>query len=249
MLIFVILSTTEAYFLKSLQSQPWQLYPCHHHSRARFCRLPIPPYPTPSHTIHSCSPSLPSYPPPKLPYRLPLRPSRRPFCPVFYSPCPLSPVSCPLSCPLSSSFSSPSPPAASPPQHYDGLRPISSSFTKYASYLKRPSENYKSQQFDDNHTNDIKNLTSLLHSPSPEKPEPTELLPSGQQFNQPSDTYLPSIINENVSIPSEQQLRRHGVKYLIKSNCSSNDSNCINDDFAVPPEVLKLNLFIFDLIH
>ncbi|KAL3989872.1 Ground-like domain family protein [Acanthocheilonema viteae] len=249
MLIFVILSTTEAYFSKSPQLQS-RSYPCHLHSQALLCRLPAPPHTTPS----SSAPSKPLF---HLPSRLPNHatipysnlPPCVALCPPLPSCPPSSSVFCLFSCPLPSSLSSPGLPTASPLQyHYDSTKPISSS----SSYLDRISGSYQ-DSYKSHPKNGNENVTDLPDSSFSEKSKPTKLLPSTQQFNQPSDIYLPNIIHENASTPLQEQLSQitekdesvaemakdagaYEVKYLIKSNCSSNDTNCVIDNFIVPPE-------------
>ncbi|VDO51904.1 unnamed protein product, partial [Onchocerca flexuosa] len=216
MLIFVILSITEAYFSKLSQSQ-LRSHPYHYYS-------PI----SPTITV-LCSPVSLSRPPQYRPLR-PHRPLLSPLC----RPCPVScppsppcppPKSCPLSCLLSPSpFSSPSPPSASPPQYYDDIRPISSSAPMLPSYLDRIPKSYQNNhehQLSGNAllTNDIKHPAGLLHSSFAEKnatnvtfhthlsihlnttnPNSVKLHPSDQQLIHPSD-----VIHENASIPSQRQ--------------------------------------------
>uniref|UniRef100_A0A0R3RU50 Ground-like domain-containing protein n=1 Tax=Elaeophora elaphi TaxID=1147741 RepID=A0A0R3RU50_9BILA len=252
MLIFVILSTADAYFSKSPQPQ-LPSHPSYHRSRTLLCRLPTPP-----HTVIFCSRTLLSCPPTKPLLRPPLYPLCRPAllhpllpsCPIICPPSlprPPSPVSsCPSSCPPSTPSSSPSPPSASPPQHYDSIRPIISNPTKLASYSysdgipESYQGSYKGELPDDDDlTDDLEDVTGSTHSLFPEKPE---LIPFDQQFNT-------NITHINASFPSQQQPPQaavsgedeivteaaKNVKYLIKTNCSSNHSNCV-DDFTLPPE-------------
>ncbi|EJW82217.1 hypothetical protein WUBG_06874 [Wuchereria bancrofti] len=263
MLIFVILSITEAYFSKLSQSN----HLCHNHSRALFYRLPIAPSP-----LISCSSSLQPYAPPKLSLHRPLlRPFQRAtifhpllsrcptFCPSFRPSCP-SIISCPLKRPLLSS-SSPGPPAVSPPQYYDDKKSANSNTSKFTSYLNDFSENSKNQLSDNNAylTNDVNNKKSITNGTyhiyslatlnNITNSKTTDL----SSFNHSSDIYLSSILpiqqqlpqittdnaNDNKLIDEiTKSAQKTSAKYLLKSNCSSNDNdnNCISDSFTMPPE-------------
>ncbi|KAK6111965.1 Ground-like domain family protein [Brugia pahangi] len=262
MLIFVILSITEAYFSKLSQSN----HLCHNHSRALFYRLPIVPSP-----LIICLSSLQPYPPPKLSLHRPLLRSfqrstilhpllsRCPtFCPSFWPLCPTI-NSCPLKRPLlSSSF--PGPSETSPPQYYDDKKTKNSSTSKFASYLNDFSENSKNQLSDNgayliNDINKGKNINETYHMYSlatlnntTNSKKKTNLL----SFNHSSDIYLSSILpiqqlsrittdnaNDNKLIDdTTKSAQKTSAKYLLKNNCSSNDNdnNCISDNFTMPPE-------------
>ncbi|EFO19482.1 hypothetical protein LOAG_09010 [Loa loa] len=272
MLIFVILSTTEAYFPKLPQPQSRPHHPYQQRSGALLCRL--------SDTVF-CSPPLLPCSPPKPSLRPHLPPLCRPVvfypatspCPIFCSP--LRPCYPLVPCPLSRSLfplSSPSPPAASPPQHHNDIKSTSASSSKFTSYMDGISgsyqNSYKAQLFNDGYLmNDTEDVAGLLvHSSFPEKsttgatyriypsetlnitnPEATELLPSDQQLNYPSDVYSstssqqqqPQIViagKDGLGAETTKSAQKHETKYLIKSNCSLNGSKCGTDDFTVPPE-------------
>lgn len=171
MLIFVILSITEAYLSNPSQLQP-QLHPCEH-PRTLLCPRP----PTPQHIVPPCSPpSLPPYPPPKPLFHLPLpppifhpfSPPRPAFCPPA-PPCP--PPSLPSSCPPTTAHPYPSPPAVTPPSNYelihysDGIsESYQGSYKNHNSCLMNNTVNETDSSFFEKKTNSITSIRSVIQS-------------------------------------------------------------------------------------
>ncbi|KAM3729163.1 Serine/threonine-protein kinase Haspin [Dirofilaria immitis] len=237
MLIFVILSITDAYLISKLS------HPCYHyHSRGAITVLCSPilfPYPL---SYHQLSSSLPS---PLCPLRSRFLLSRlcRP-CPIIYPSSSLypPPISSSISGPLRP-LQSPSPPSATPPQYYDDTKSISSTYPMPTSYLtgihESNQDDYMGQLTDNTYHNDYievvnKSTTNTIYHTYPtvilnkKNSKPTEsILSSDQEFIHSSDKYLPRINHKNASTSSymptigdNRFVDGNVKKYLIKTNCS-----------------------------
>ncbi|MCP9257786.1 hypothetical protein DINM_001038 [Dirofilaria immitis] len=202
MLIFVILSITDAYLISKLS------HPCYHyHSRGAITVLCSPilfPYPL---SYHQLSSSLPS---PLCPLRSRFLLSRlcRP-CPIIYPSSSLypPPISSSISGPLRP-LQSPSPPSATPPQYYDDTKSISSTYPMPTSYLtgihESNQDDYMGQLTDNTYHNDY--IEEFIHSSD-------KYLPRINHKNASTSSYMPTI-GDNRFVDGNVK------KYLIKTNCS-----------------------------
>lgn len=227
-------------------------------------RLPLRPLCRPR-TSHPIIPSYPVFCPPSLP------------CPPSIS-CPLLCPQLPLSSPGPPSISPPQhydnirPSFAKPEPYLDGIfESYQSSYKGQLSddnYLTHDTENITDLQhssFPEKSTTNTTYHSSSSVTSNVTNSKSTILFPSDQQFNYPSDVYLSNTVHENASALSQQLpqiattgedrltagiTQKYETKYLIKSNCSLNGTNCAVDDFFMPPEVLKClsNLFILKFI-
>uniref|UniRef100_A0A915PX66 Metalloendopeptidase n=1 Tax=Setaria digitata TaxID=48799 RepID=A0A915PX66_9BILA len=248
MIIFLLLSTAEAYFPKPPQIQPWPRSHYHHRilpvsATTAFRPLTSEPCRPQYHLLATrCSWLRPPAPFPRL--SIVPNPVTPPSCPVFCPPAPPCPPLVP--CPLCATPPPPSsaPPAASPPQYYDDVELISSTPVSLISYpgTETYQANYEDQAtYHNDRISSVQGNTTTYHHDlsatlSGATPEPVGLPSSGQQLIE-SGQQLLQMGSAGGDRVTPEAAQRYGTKLLIRSNCPPNGSNnCVISDFHPPSE-------------